>query len=190
MISGLCAAERGALDDDYIAMLAAMVLFAGHETTVVQIGIGAVLLLSNPSHRPAMLGDHDAMAAAVEEYLRVGHIGGGGVPRYARTDITVGDITIRAGELMVLDIGSANQDPDIYTAPGDVDPSRQPNPHLTFGHGSHYCLGAPLARVELQAVLPQLLRRFPTMHLSVPTEQLCWRSDQLTGGFAKIPVTW
>jgi pentalenolactone synthase len=190
VISGLCSAEDGSLDDDYIAMAAAMILFAGHETTVVQIGIGAVNLLTNPAHRAAMLGDDERMAAAVEEYLRVGNLGGGGVPRYPRTDLDIAGIRVQAGELVLLDLGAANHDPRAYANPGDVDLSRQPNPHLTFGHGAHYCIGAPLARVELQAVLPQLVRQFPTMRLAVPIEQLRWRRDQLAGGFAEIPVCW
>jgi pentalenolactone synthase len=112
------------------------------------------------------------------------------MPRYPRTDLDVGGVTVRAGELVLLDIGAANHDPGVYANPGDVDLGRQPNPHLTFGHGAHYCIGAPLARVELHAVLPELARRFPTMRLAVPVEQLRWRRDQITGGFAEIPAIW
>jgi cytochrome P450 len=190
VISGLCAAEDGTLDDDYIAMLAAMILFAGHETTVVQIGYGTVLLLTNPDQRQAMLDDVSLLPAAVEECLRAGNVGGGGVPRYPRTDIEVSGVTIPAGDLVLLDNGAANHDEGIFADPHRLDFTRPANAHLTFGHGAHYCIGAPLARVELQAVFSQLIPRFPTMRLAVPVEELHVRTDLLTGGLAELPVTW
>jgi pentalenolactone synthase len=190
MISGLCEAEEGSLGDDYIAQIAAMILFAGHETTVVEIGVGAVLLFTNPGLRAAMAAGEEAAAAAVEECLRAGNTGGGGIPRYARTDLQVGGTVVKEGELLLLDVGAANHDPAVYPESEHPDPARDCAAHLTFGHGAHYCIGAPLARIELQTVLPELVRRFPTMRLAVPAEQLAWRHNQLAGGFAGIPVTW
>jgi cytochrome P450 len=188
VISGLCAVDG--LDDDYIAMLAAMILFAGHETTVVQLGYGAVLLLTNPDHRDAVLADPALLPAAVEECLRAGNTGGGGIPRYPRTDIEVAGVKIPAGDLILLDNGAANHDASVFDDPHRFDPTRPANPHLSFGHGGHYCIGAPLARVELEAVFAQLIRRFPTMRLAVPVEALRVRRDLLTGGLAELPVTW
>jgi cytochrome P450 len=190
VISGLCMAHDGMLDDDYIAMLAAMILFAGHETTVVQIGYGAALMLTNLDQRQAVLDDPALLPTAVEECLRLGNTGGGGLPRYPRTDIEVGGATIPAGDLILLDNGAANHDAGVFADPHRFDVARPASAHLTFGHGAHYCIGAPLARVELQAVFGQLIPRFPTMRLAVPVEELRVRSDLLTGGLAELPVTW
>jgi hypothetical protein len=117
VISGLCTAEDGALDDDYIAMLAAMILFAGHETTVVQIDYGGVLLLTNPDQRQAVLNDPSLLPAAVEECLRAGNTGGGGIPRYPRADIEIAGVTIPAGDLVLLDIGAGNHDEAAFADP-------------------------------------------------------------------------
>ena len=95
-----------------------------------------------------------------------------------------------AGELVLLDNRAANHDPAVFPSPGRFDITREGLAHLTFGHGAHYCLGAPLARVELQAVFAQLLARFPAMRLAVPVEQLRVRSDAVTGGLTGLPVEW
>jgi pentalenolactone synthase len=190
LISGLCATEAGSLDDDYIATLAAMVLFAGHETTVVQIGIGAVRLLSTPADRDLLTTQPEHAPQLVEEYLRLANTGGAGIPRYPRCDLDIANVRVPAGDLILLDVGAANHDPTIYNAPNRLDLHRTTSPHLSFGHGSHYCIGAPLARVELTAVFSQLLARFPTMRLALDRKQLPWRADLLTAGYAEIPITW
>jgi cytochrome P450 len=190
LISRLCTVDNGALDDDYIAMLAAMILFAGHETTVVQIGLGAALVLTNLDVWQAVRDDPTVVEAVVEECLRAGNTGGGGVPRYPRVDIDVAGLRIPAGDLILLDIGAANHDPDVFGDPHQLDVHRGGGGHLTFGHGAHYCIGAPLARIELQAVFAQLIPRFPTMRLAAPVEHLRLRDDLLTGGLAELPVMW
>ncbi|MQA86384.1 MAG: cytochrome P450 [Streptosporangiales bacterium] len=187
VISGLCATED---NDDEVAMLAAILLFAGHETTVVQIDLGVLLMLTGNDQRQALLDDPALLPAAVEEILRGGGTGGGGVPRYAREDIDVGGVTVRAGELLLLDTGAANHDERVFAGPDRFDVTRPPSPHVTFGHGPHYCIGAPLARIELQAVFGRLFQRFPTMRLAVPLERVKVRNDLLTGGLDELPVTW
>ncbi|SFR29152.1 Cytochrome P450 [Lentzea waywayandensis] len=127
---------------------------------------------------------------AVEEVLRAPGKGGGGIPRYARTDIEIDGVKIRLGDLVLLDNGAANHDPTVFTEPDRVDITRKAAAHLTFGHGLHYCIGAPLARMELQAVFSQLIQRFPTMRLAVPVKNLTIRRDVLTGGLMALPVTW
>ena len=186
-ISRLCADGLG---DDEIAMLSMGLLFAGHETTVVAIGMGALCLLAHPSQQQALIDDPGQITSAVEEILRAPGRGGGGIPRYARTDLQIGEITVRAGELVLLDNRAANHDPAVFPSPDRFDITRQGPAHLSFGHGAHYCLGAPLARIELQAVFSQLLARFPKMRLAVPVEQLRVRSGTLTGGLTKLPVEW
>ena len=188
VISRLCATDG--VGDDEIAMLAMALLFAGHETTVVQLGLGALLLLSNPDQWQAVADSPDRIPDAVEEILRAPGKGGGGIPRYARTDIDIGGVTIQAGNLVMLDNGAANHDPAVFPDPDRFDITRRAASHLTFGHGARYCIGAPLARIELQVALAQLVRRFPTMRLAVPAEELTVRSEVLTGGLVSLPVAW
>jgi cytochrome P450 len=186
-ISRLCADSLG---DDEIAMLSMGLLFAGHQTTVVAIGMGILCLLVNPGQQQALIDDPGRITTAVEEILRAPGRSGGGIPRYARTDLQIGDVTVRAGDLVLLDIRAANHDPTVFPSPDRFDVTRQGPAHVSFGHGAHYCLGAPLARIELQAVFCQLLARFPTMRLAVPVEQLRVRSDTVTGGLASLPAEW
>ncbi len=98
--------------------------------------------------------------------------------------------TVHAGGLVLLDTRAANHDPTVFPSPDRFDIAREGPAHLSFGHGAHYCLGAPLARIELQAVFCQLLARFPAMRLAVPLEQLRMRSGSVTGGLAELPVEW
>ena len=188
VISRLCAAGRA--DDDEIAMLSMFVLFAGHETTAVAIGMGTLMLLTNPRQWQALRRDPGLVPAAVEEMLRAPGQGGGGIPRYARADLEISGVTVRAGDLILLDNGAANHDPTAFPDPDRFDVTRQAAPHLTFGHGPRYCIGAPLARIELQTVFSQLIPRFPGMRLAVPVEELTLDTGVLTGGLARLPVTW
>lgn len=97
---------------------------------------------------------------------------------------------IRAGELVLLDTGAGNHDPAVFTVPDRFDVARREAGHLTFGHGARYCVGAPLARIELQAVFSQLIPKFLDMRLAVPVESLKVRTDSLTRGLLERPVTW
>src|SRR5438552_15881563 len=146
-------------------MLSMALLFSGHETTVVATGLGALFLLANPGQQQALIDDPGRITTAVEEILRAPGRSGGGIPRYARTDLQIGEVTVHAGDLVLLDTRAANHDPRAFPSPDRFDVTRQGQAHLSFGHGSHYCLGAPLARIELQAVFSQLLTRVPTMRL-------------------------
>lgn len=143
VISRLCATS-GAGDDE-IAALSMALLFAGHETTVVAIGLGALLLLTHPGQRHALRDDPSLIPAAVEEMLRAPDKGGGGIPRYARADLEISGVTVRAGELVLLDNGAANRDESVFGDPDRFDITRRAGSHLTFGHGRHSCIGAPLA---------------------------------------------
>lgn len=190
VMSRLCAAD-GVSDDD-AAMLSMFLLFAGHETTVVQIGLATLLLLTNRDQWRALVDDPALIPNAVEELLRAAAIatGVGGIPRYARTDFDIDGVTVRAGDLLLLDLGSANHDPVVFAEPDRVDIARQGASHLTFGYGARYCIGAPLARIELKTVFAQLIPRFPSMHLTVDPETLSTRRDTLAGGLAELPVSW
>lgn len=188
VLSWLAQAED--VGDEEAAVLSMGLLFAGHETTVVQIGMGTLGLLANPDQWRALREDPSLVPGAVDEIMRIPGISGGGVPRYARVDLEVDGVAIKAGDLVLLDIGAANHDPEVFPDPDRVDVTRRAAHHLSFGHGVHYCIGAPLARLELQAVFSRLPVRFPTMRLAVPPEELTMRRDALTGGLTALPVTW
>lgn len=188
VISRLCATDD--VTDDEAAELSMFLLFAGHETTVVQIGMTALLLLTNPDQWHALVADPDKVANAVEETLRASRKGGLGIPRYARTDLEIDGTRITAGELVLLDLGAGNHDPAVFADPDRVDVTRHAAAHLSFGYGARYCIGAPLARMELQAVFSQLVSRFPTLRLAADVAQLATRDDELAGGLVALPVRW
>lgn len=192
VISDLLAAQEGGhFDDDRIARLAAVLLFAGHETTVTRIDYGTLLLLTHPDQRAALRRDPELIIGAVEEILRVVAPGNnGGVPRYAHDDIDIAGVRIRAGDAVLLNGVAANRDPTVFADPDRFDITRPSNSHLSFGYGPRFCVGASLARLELRAVFTTLLRRFPTLELAVPVEELHLRDDLVTGGFTALPVTW
>lgn len=190
VMSRLCATDG--VSDEEAATMSMFLLFAGHETTVVQIGLGALLLLTNRDQWQALVDDPALIPNAVEELLRktAGSSAVGGVPRYARTDFDIDGVAIRAGDLVLLDVGAANHDPAVFPDPQRVDVARKEAAHLTFGHGARYCIGAPLARIELKTVFGQLIPRFPSMHLTVDAATLPMRPDVLAGGLAELPVSW
>ncbi|PRX97927.1 cytochrome P450 [Allonocardiopsis opalescens] len=188
VISALAAVDG--VGDGEIAGLSMALLFAGHETTVVQIGMGALLLLTRPDRWRRLAEHPEDAGAAVEEMLRAAGKGGGGIPRYARTDIELAGETIAAGDLVMCDNGAANHDPSVFEDPDRFDPDRRGPAHLSFGHGARYCIGAPLARLELQAVFSRLPARFPAMKPVGELEQTRVRADTLTGGLAELPVAW
>jgi cytochrome P450 len=190
VLSRLCATEG--LDDMWATVLSMALIFAGHETTVVQIGLGTLMLLANRDQWQALQDQPERIPKAVEELLRASTLVGtmGGLPRYARTDFDIDGVNIRQGDLVLLDIGSANYDPAVFTDPERLDIARKEAAHLAFGFGPHYCVGAPLARVELTTVFTQLIKRFPSMHLTCDPTTLPVRDDALTGGLAELPVSW
>jgi cytochrome P450 len=185
------AGEEG-MPADRAARLARGLLFAGHETTMTRIDLGVLLLLKNPDQRDRLLADPSLVDSAVEEILRMSVAASvtGGVVRYAGTDIAVGDVLIKRGDAVLLANGIGNRDPRVFDDPDTFDITRDPNPHLSFGHGGHFCVGATLARVELREVFSRLFQRFPTLRLAVDETELPVNHDKLTGGLAALPVTW
>ena len=174
------------------AQLATGVLIAGHETTAGQLSVSVVALLENPEQQ-ALLRDTDdpkVIAAAVEELMRYCSIIQTGQRRIAVEDIEVDGETIRAGEGIILDVAPANWDARQFPDPDRLDLLRQNGPHVGFGYGRHQCVGQQLARMELQIVLPSLLRRIPTIRLAVPLDELPFKHDALAYGLYELPVTW
>ncbi|SEG99137.1 pentalenolactone synthase [Nonomuraea solani] len=178
-------------DDGKISELAGALLFAGHETTVNRIDFGVLLLLANPDQLDLLKADPGLAPAAVEEILRMASPSLHGLPRYAHEDIQIGDVVIRKGEAIVIVPGVVNRDERIYADPDVFDINRpQTDPHLSFGYGPRFCIGASLARVELEAVFARLFQRFPGLRLAVPEADLPRSEGRITEGFAKLPVTW
>jgi pentalenolactone synthase len=192
VISDLIAAQpvEGYGDDD-IAEVGAAFLFVGHEATVSRIDYGILLLADNVDQRDRLRADPSLVDGAVEEILRMAAPGGsGGLPCFANSDIQIGGVHIRGGDAVLIDGAATNRDPAVFAEPDTFQITRTPNPHLTFGHGARYCIGASLARVQLQEVFLALPRRLPELRLAVPLAELRLRDDRLTGGFTGLPVTW
>ncbi|MCS0603558.1 cytochrome P450 [Streptomyces sp. LP11] len=168
--------------------LCVAVLVAGHETTATQIPNFVLTLLDHPEAFGRLHAEPELINGAVEELLRFVPLGSGaGQPRYAKEDIEVGGTLVRAGEPVLVAIGAANRDALRFTDAGTLDISRSGNAHLGFGHGVHHCLGAPLARLELQEAIGALVARFPRLRLA---GDITWKTEMLVRGPRVMPVGW
>ncbi|MFD4675709.1 cytochrome P450 [Lentzea sp. NPDC058450] len=192
VISDLVRAQAEDSSFDYVQMVRLCVglLFAGHETTVNRIGLGVLFLLTDRSRWDALVADPDGRVdAVVEEVMRLGAPGDLGLLRYAKEDVDIAGVTIRAGDALVLSTNAANRDVTVYSDAEEFNPDRPERTHLGFGHGAHFCIGASLARTELRVVFRALALRLPQMRLAKELDQLQVRAT-LTGGVAELPVTW
>lgn len=167
-------------------------LIAGYVTTASQIGTGTAVLLHRQDLVKEIRADYSLVPSAVEELLRTQIMGSSiGTLRYALEDIELSDGTIlKKGSSVLLSEESANMDEAVFTDPFTLDIRRPENHHMTFGAGIHYCVGAALARMELQVATETLLRRFPDIRLAVPAAQLPRALGGFMEGFSEVPVTW
>ncbi|WP_229914555.1 cytochrome P450 [Streptomyces capitiformicae] len=167
-------------------------LIAGYVTTASQIGTGTAVLLHRPDLVREIQADWSLVPSTVEELLRTQIMGSSvGTMRYAIEDIPLSDGTvIKKGTSVLLSEEGANCDPRVFDKPFELDIRRQENHHMTFGAGIHYCVGAALARMELQIATESLLRRFPDIHLAKPAESLPRALGGFMEGFTEIPVDW
>jgi cytochrome P450 len=206
-LAELVAAKRAALGDDLISALivardqqerlterelisTAFLLFvAGHVTTVSLISAGTFLLLTHPGQLAAVRADAGLLPSAVEEFLRLEGAAAGGEIRFATRDVEIAGVTVRAGEGVLPAIASADRDPQAFAGPDRLDITRGSTPHLAFGHGIHYCLGAPLARLEGEIAIGTLLHRLPDPALAVHPEDVEWNPGLLRGP-VRLPVTF
>ncbi|MCP2163943.1 cytochrome P450 family protein [Goodfellowiella coeruleoviolacea] len=168
--------------------MAYLLLVAGHETTVNLIANGVLTLLTHPDHLARLQADPALVPAAVEEFLRYESPVTVATRRYTTEPVEIGGITIPAGEFVLLCLSSANRDPSRFPDANAFDPTRSTHGHLAFGHGIHFCLGAPLARLEGEIAFTQLLARLSSARLAVPAEQLRWRFSLLMHGLEELPV--
>jgi cytochrome P450 len=173
------------------ADLAAFLLFAGHETTANMITLSTLTLLQHPAAITRLSAGPAETAGAVEELLRYCSIVHGGLRRVAREDVTIGEVTVRAGEGVIVPLHVANRDPEIFAGPDHLDLNRENvRQHVTFGYGIHQCLGQPLARAELQIVLPEIFRRLPDLRVTVPLEEIRFKQNTMVYGVRELPVAW
>jgi cytochrome P450 len=176
------------LTDTEARSVAFQIIMGGFGTTVNLIGNGTFALLTHPEERARLRADPSLLPAAVEELLRFTNPVNHATDRFTTEDMTVGDVVIPAGEWVFMAISSANRDPDRFPDPDRLDLSRDTFGHLAFGHGIHYCLGAPLARMEAEVALGALLARFPELSLAVPPKELRRRPVSLMNGLESLPV--
>jgi len=205
-MSGLIAQRRAEPADDLMTALIAArdehdrlselelidmcggILIAGHETTATQIPNFVHVLLENPEQWDELRADPDRIPAAVEELTRFVPLGSGaGFARYATEDVEVGGVLVRAGEPVMVAIGAANRDALRFETPEELRFDRQENPHIGFGHGAHHCMGAQLARLELQEALRVLTSRLPGLQVAGEIE---WKTQMMVRGPRRMPVGW
>jgi cytochrome P450 len=188
LVSHLVAAEDDGerLTGEELVASAILLLNAGHEASVNAFGNGVVALLGHPEQLAAVRGgDSDTVSTAIEEMIRYDS------PlqlfeRTAKQDVVLGDVDVPAGTKVAALLGAANRDPDEFADADTFDITRHPNPHIGFGAGLHHCLGAPLARMELQISLPTLLERCPDLRLAGDPVR---RSTFVLRGYASVPVS-
>ncbi|MEO3814490.1 cytochrome P450 [Sphaerisporangium sp. B11E5] len=184
----LAAPEPERLTPREISVLGAGLLMAGYETTANQLAMCALMVFADPAWADELRAVPGAVAPAVEEMLRWSSlVATGGAPHVATEDVRLGGTLVRAGQVVVPLTDAANRDPAVFEAPGVFTPARSPNPHLAFGHGRHFCLGADLARTELRVGLTALLG-LPGLTLAVPPEGLEWRRGMFIRGPRTVPV--
>lgn len=182
--------HEGGLTDDELVGLGNALLIAGHETTTQMLSLGTLALLRHPDQLAMMRDDPTIVAGAVEELLRYIGVLHGGFIRIATQDTTLGDHEIKAGELVVPALAAANRDPRLVADGDRLDITRTPTSHVAFGHGVHFCIGAPLARMELREAFPALLNRFPNIRLAVPDSEVDFTEGTTVYALRSLPITW
>jgi cytochrome P450 len=190
LISALVRAEEAGdkLSEDELLAMVFLLLIAGHETTVNLIGNGMLALLQHPDQLQKLKNDPSLIKPAIEELLRYDGPVETSTERFTREDVVIGGTLIPKGEMVMVVIASADHDPERFPEPDALDVTRADNKHLAFGKGIHFCLGAPLARMEGQIAINTLLRRMPNLRLKDSPESLAWRPGLVLRGLKGLPV--
>jgi cytochrome P450 len=192
LITSLLEAEEQGdrLNEEELFSMMILLIVAGHETAVNLIGNGVLALLQHPAQMEQLHSQPALLALAVEEILRYEGPVERATMRFAATEVEVGGQTIRRGDAVSLVLAAADRDPAHFDQPDGFDITRTPNRHLGFGLGIHYCLGAPLARLEGQIALATLRARLPQPRLATPVESLRWRTVPILRGMPHLPLVW
>jgi cytochrome P450 len=179
------------LTEEEMIALAGSVLVAGYMVTAVHMRNFVYALLADPDLNQQLREQPDLIPHAIEEMVRyIPPSIGEGLPRVATEDVELGGVTVRAGEAVLPSTMSANRDNAVFDAPDQMDVTRQDNPHLGFGFGVHRCVGAQLARVEMQVAIASLLARFPDLRLTTPASEVPYRTDTIWTGPEELQATW
>jgi cytochrome P450 len=178
--------ESDALSDEELLATSQLLLLAGHETTTNLIGNGTLALLREPEQLARLRDDPGLLPTAVEELLRFDSPVQATV-RVAREDIAFDDQVIPQGSMVLVNLGAANHDPEVFESPDELDVGRDPNPHLAFGFATHFCMGAPLARLEAEIALGRLIERFPGM--SLVDEAPEYRENPILRGLKRLDLS-
>lgn len=176
------------LNHSELLSMVQLLLIAGHETTVNLIGNGTVELLRHPSEKARLVNDPGLLPSAIEEMLRFNGPVETTFPRVVYEDMKIGGVEIPQGDLVIPVLMAANNDPTQFPEPERFDITRDPNRHIAFGSGIHYCLGAPLARLEASIVFDSLLDRFPDIDFALDEDDLEWNEGFFLRGVKRLPV--
>jgi cytochrome P450 len=192
LITALIQAEEAGdqLSEEELYSMVVLLIVAGHETTVNLIGNGTLALLRNPEQLARLKADPSLMSNAVEELLRYDGPVERATLRFAAEDLVLGGQQLRRSEPIIVVLGSVNRDPAQFAHPDTLDLTRDNSRHFAFGYGVHYCVGAPLARLEGRIALNTLLQRLPNLRLTLPADDLTWRFNPILRGMHHLPVVW
>jgi cytochrome P450 len=191
LLSALIAAredEWPKLNEEELIGVTFLLVIAGHETTVNLISNGVVALLRNPDQLAILRSDPGLLPQAIDEFLRYDGPIHHATIRVAIEDTDVDGVPIPAGSLVLVQLAAANRDPDYFADPDRLDVNRPHGPHLAFGHGLHFCLGAPLALLEAEIAIGSLLRHYPSLRLAVPPSDLHWRRAMTLRALEALPL--
>ncbi len=191
LISALVKAEEAGdkLTEEELVATIVLLLIAGYETTVNLIGNGVLALLQHPEQRRLFTEDPTVVESAIEELLRFTSPLDMASQRFAREELVLHSASILPGDIVLAMVGSANHDETQFPDPETFDIRRDPNRHVAFGQGVHFCIGAPLARLEGQIAMTTLFRRFPSLRLAHEPEKLRWRKSLIVRGLEQLPVS-
>ncbi len=192
LLSGLIHAEEGGdrLDESELFSMLSLLIVAGHETTVSLIGNAVLALLRHPAVLQEIAENPALIPSAIEELLRYDSPVERALTRFVTADVELGGQQLKRRDLVIVVLSSANRDEAQFAAPEELETHRRYNPHIAFGKGVHYCLGAPLARLEGEVALRVLLQRIPDLALDIAPEDLEWRDVPLFHSLVRLPVKW
>ncbi|GAA2758397.1 cytochrome P450 [Actinopolymorpha rutila] len=176
------------LDETELIAMAFLLLLAGHETTVSLIGNGVLALLRNPDQLHRLRAEPSLIGGAVEEFLRYDGPLNLATTRFTSEPVRLGGVEIPRGQIVMVSLASANHDQRRFPDAGRLDVTRRSSGHLGFGHGIHYCVGAPLARLEGEIAFRRILDRFPELALAVDPSEVRWRQSFVFHALEHLPV--